>query len=261
MTLETNSPTIKNLQKILADLGQGKISYALARELIAAEFQSTGMYSNPQETADRYLAAAGVGANAPGAAATGGGATTGGGVVATPKPAGFTPAQSGWLQENPVAEWNRAFNLPSVGGNPFQDWLSTQVTPAYSALAARNLLNIPKGGQPEAFSTYLGSQGQGIPMAGQTALGALKEARGLGGLAQETFLGNLRGARAEGGAGASLQALLQAGLQGRGFAAPFARAASRNVPGYEEQWNTETLGGSQLGSEGLLNYLMKQLGF
>ncbi len=213
-----------------------------------------GLYQNGNLSYDQYMQLFN---KATGTTAT----PTGDTPSATPTTYGpLTQAQSAYLQEEPQTEWNRAFNLPSVGGNPFQKWLESQAGPAYSAYAARNTLNIPQGGQPDTFQNYLGSAGQGIPMAGQTALGTLRGVRGLNATGQGDWLDTFRSSAGEGGAGGSLSDLMQAAIQGRGFASPFARAAARNTPGYERQWNTETLGGSTVGSPSFMEYLMKRLG-
>lgn len=162
-----------------------------------------------------------------------------------------TRQQAGYLAEQPQIAWNRAFNLPSVGENPFQAWLSQQVTPTYASYAAQNLYDLMSGRQGQSFGDYLGA---GDLEAGPgRALNTLRGLRGQQG--QNAFLQEFRGEDVRG----SLPALFQSALNARGFASPFARAAARQVPGFEEQWNTLSLGGSDVSKTGsLLDYLMSQ---
>ncbi len=178
--------------------------------------------------------------------------------TATPAPVTMGPVtgnEAGYLSENPTAAWNRAYNLPSVGANPFQSWLSGQSGPAYSAYAAKNMADVLGGLPGSSFGSYLGQEDLGA--APQRALSTLQNVRGRGEPEQQNWMSRFQGEDV----GGNLSQLFQAALQGRGYASPFARAASRNIPGYQEQWNTQTLGGQRQADTGtLLTYLMKQLG-
>ena len=166
-----------------------------------------------------------------------------------------TKAQGGYLAENPQLAWNRAFNIPSVGANPFQKWQGEQASPAYSAYAGKNLLDIMSGQPGTSFGSFLG-QGD-LAATPMRALETLRNVRAGGGEQQTQWMQDLQSEDV----GGNLKDMFMGALQGRGYASPFARAAARNVPGYQQQWNANTLGGSQPGDNGtLLAYLMKKLG-
>ena len=166
----------------------------------------------------------------------------------------LTPEQQKYLtEEDPATAWNRALNLPSVGANPFQAWQSQQSRPAYSAYAGQEILNRQQRLTPQSFQAYMGPQGK---QAGDTALNALTGAKGMTSAGQGDWMSQLEGQDI----GGSLAALFQAALQGKGYASPFTRAATRNLPGYQQQWTADTAAGGVEGSPTLLEYLMKQMG-
>lgn len=172
------------------------------------------------------------------------------------RPQSFGPVtseQAQFLSEEPRIAWNRAFNLPSVGQNPFQAWLARQVGPAYAAYAAGNLLDQMSGAQGTSFGSYLGASDLGA--APGRALAALRTLRGQPSEEQGRFLDQFLGEDI----GARLPDLFQSALHARGFASPFARAAARQLPSLEDEWRTRSLGGTVESQGTLLDYLMNRL--
>lgn len=231
-----------NAQQIMEIYNSGEITQAEAAGMLINYFRSINS-ANPEAKMQQYL---------PGFDSAQAVGVTGGGLTDTGIPMGpVTQTEGGFLGENPQLAWNRAYDLPSVGANPFQQWLSNQAGPAYSAYAGQNVADIMAGKEGTSYGDYLGASDLGkMP---QRALSTLRGLKGAGSETQQDWMNQLVG----GDVGGNLSQIFQGALQGRGYASPFARAASRNVPGYQEKWAGQTLGGSR-GDQSFLDYLMQQ---
>ena len=157
--------------------------------------------------------------------------------------ANLTPEQRfGLGEDDPFAAYLRQGELPGVGQNQFQSWLTRQYDPAYATFGAASYLN-PKTTSPD-WANYLGGM-PGVQAQRQQAKGLFGQAAGLGMPGQEDFTQSL-------GAG-GFQDFMRAVLGGT-YAPPVAKNMLGNLGGLQAQYNAQT-GMGATDQEGFLNYL------